>query len=229
TMLSIVLGTPEEEVHAALWEARRQQLIDRLDRSYKFVHDRMQEAAYVLIPTGSRAEAHLTIGRLLVARTPPEKREKAIFEIVNQLNRGAPLISSSDEREQLAKLNLVAGRRARTSTAYGAALTYFTAGAAVLPHDSWQRRRELMFELELHRAECEFLTGELAAAENRLTLLSARAANAVEGATVACLRMDVCLTRGGMSEAVAVGLEHLQYVGVAWTAHPADEEVRREY
>src|SRR5262249_15832320 len=103
-MLSIALGMLEQQVHAALWEALRQQLIDRLDRSYKFVHDRVHEAAYALIPEKSRAEVHLAIGRLLAAHTPPERRDEAIFEIVNQLNRGAPLITSRAEREQLAEL-----------------------------------------------------------------------------------------------------------------------------
>src|SRR5262249_14712992 len=153
--LSIVLGTSEEEVHAALWEARRQRLIDRLDRSYKFVHDRMQEAAYALIPIGSRAEAHLTIGRLLVARTPPERRDEAIFETVNQLNRAISLVTSVEEREQLAELNLIAGKRAKASTAYTSALRYLIAAASLLGDDCWERRRDLFFALELERAECE--------------------------------------------------------------------------
>src|SRR6516162_4773957 len=193
-MLSIVLGTSEEEVHAALWEARRQQLIDRLDRSYKFVHDRMQEAAYALIPERSRDEAHLTIGRLLVARTPPEKRDEAIFEIVNQLNRGAPLITSQEEREEVAELNLAAGKRAKASSAYASALTYLTAGAALLPADAWERRQELAFELELHRADCEVYAGELQGAEKRLEALSARALTTLERASVTCLRVDLYTT-----------------------------------
>ena len=130
--LSLVLGIPEEEVHADLQEAVRQEFIQRLDGSYRFVHDRVQEAAYSLIPESSRAEAHLRIGRLLLAHTPEEKREEAIFEIVSQLNRGAALIAQQDERDQLAGFNLVAGKRAKGSTAYASALTYFVTGATTL-------------------------------------------------------------------------------------------------
>jgi predicted ATPase len=108
----------------------------------------VQEAAYSLIPETQRAAAHLRIGRLLVAGTPPEKREDAIFEIVNHLNRGAALISELEEREQLADLNLIAGKRAKASTAYTSALAYFTAGVALLPEDSWKRRYDLAFALE---------------------------------------------------------------------------------
>src|SRR5271156_4214599 len=103
-MLAIVLGTSEGEVHAALWEAVRQALVERLDGSYKFIHDRVEEAAYSLIEEALRAEVHPRIGRLLLTQTPPENREEAIFEIVGQLNRGAALITEQDERDQLAEL-----------------------------------------------------------------------------------------------------------------------------
>src|SRR5882757_1684712 len=172
TLLSIVLGKSDDHVRSDLWDAVRLELVEQLEGSYKFIHDRVQEAAYSLIPERSRAEAHLLIGRLLAAQTPAEKREEAIFEIVNQLNRGVTLITSRDEREQLAELNLIAGRRAKATTAYASALTYLAAGAALLPEDSWERRHELSFALELHRAECEFLTGALAEAEQRLNVLA---------------------------------------------------------
>src|SRR5712675_1442566 len=188
TMLSIVLGKSNEDVRSDLWAAVRLELVEHLEGSYKFAHDRVQEAAYSLLSERLRAEAHLCIGRLLVVHTPAERREEAIFEIVNQLNRGAALITSRDEREQLAELNLIAGRRAKATTAYPSALTYLTVGVALLPEDSRERRRELTFALELHWAECEFLTGALAEAEQRLAALSTRAANTVERATVACLR-----------------------------------------
>src|SRR5206468_6281955 len=162
-------------------------------------------AAYALIPEGLRAAAHLRIGRLLAAHTPPEQREEVIFEIVNQLNRGVALITSRAEREDLAELNLIAGKRAKASTAYTSALTYLVAGAALLAEDSSERRHDLTFALELSRAECEFLTGALAEAEQRLTALSARAATTGERAGVTCLRADLCTTLDQGSRAIAVG------------------------
>ncbi|MEA2808342.1 MAG: hypothetical protein QOJ17_2483, partial [Rhodospirillaceae bacterium] len=228
-MLSIVLGASAEQVHSDLWEAVRLELIVRLEGVYRFVHDRVQEAAYSLIPAGLRAAPHLRIGRLLAAHTPPEKREEAIFEIVSQLNRGAALITARDEREQLAELNLIAGKRAKASTAYAAALSYLTAGAALLAEDSWERRHELTFGMELNRAECEFLTGALAEAERRLTELSARATNAVEQATVACLRVDLYVALDQSGRAAAVGLDYLRQLGIEWSPHPTEEQARREY
>ena len=227
--LSVVHGTSEEKVQSDLWEAVRLEFIVRLEGSYKFVHDRVQEAAYSLVSEQLRAEAHLRMGRLLAAHTPAEKREEAIFEIVNQLNRGAALITSREEREQLAELNLIAGKRAKASTAYASALKYLVAGAALLADDCWERRHELTFSLELHRAECEFLTGQSAAAEERLTMLSSRAANSAELATVSCLRVDVYTTLDQSDRAVAVCLDYLQHLGVEWSPHPTKEEGRREY
>ena len=113
--LSLILAKSAEEVGADLWEAVRLELVEHLEGSYQFVHDRVQEAAYSLIPEEQRDEAHLRIGRRLAAHILPEQREEAIFDIVNQFNRGASLITSRDEREQVAELNLLAGKRAKAS------------------------------------------------------------------------------------------------------------------
>jgi predicted ATPase len=222
-------GANDELYHKDLREAVRVGLISRSEDSYRFLHDRVQEAAYSLIPEELRAKAHLRIGRLLAAHTPTEKREEAIFEIVNQFNRGAALITSREERDQTAELNLIAAKRAKASTAYASALNYLITGGAMLADDCWERRRELTFALEFHRAECEFLTDQSVAAEQRLTKLSSRAANTVELATVACLRVDLYTTLDQSDRAVSVCLDYLRHVGVEWSAHPTEEEARREY
>ena len=138
------------------------------------------------------------------------------------------MITAREEQEQLAEFNLIAGKRAKGSTAYTSALTYLTAGAALLAEDCWDRLYELAFALEFHRAECEFLTGDAEAAEQRLDVLWARAANVVDRAAVGCLRVDFYTTLD-QSRAVAVGIECLRHLGVEWSPHPTEDEARREY
>ncbi len=226
--LAIALEMAEARLDAALWPAFRQELVERTAGTYRFAHDRVHEAAYSLIAEPRRSEAHLRTGRLLLARAPPERREEAIFDIVNQLNRGIVLIARQEEREQLAELNLLAGRRARASTAYASALNYLVAGAALVAPDSWERRHELMFELELNRAECEFQTGS-AAAEERLLKLSERARGLVEMAAVASLQQVLYTTFDRLDRSVEVALDYLRKVGIDWTPHPTGKEVSGEY
>jgi PAS domain S-box-containing protein len=157
-MLRMAYQGSIEEMHDHLWEAVRSGLIVRADNSYGFLHDRVQEAAYSLIPNELRAEAHVRIGMLLAEHTPAEKREEAIFEIVNQLNRGSHLITSIEDRERLAELNLIAGRRAKRLTAYDSALKYLRAGRALLAEETWERNYQLIYSIEHLTAECELLT-----------------------------------------------------------------------
>jgi PAS domain S-box-containing protein len=227
--LSVVLGLPEPQVQLDLWEAVRQEFLAVSEGTYRFVHDRVQEAAYSLLPPNARAEAHLRIGRLLIAHTPPEKRVEVVFDLVSQVNRGAHLISSPVERELVAELNLCAGRRAKAATAYESALKYLIAGAGTLAEARGSNRPDLAFELELQRAECEFLTGELASAEERLNALWTRADTATQRSAVACLRVDLYTTLNRSDRAVAVCLEYLAHLGMQWSPHPTEEEGRREY
>ncbi|MEX3773105.1 AAA family ATPase [Pseudomonas sp. MYb118] len=227
--LSTVLGMTKAQVRAVFWEAIRQELVHRLEGAYGFMHDRIHEAAYSLIPKAERPEAHLRIGRLLAAQTPEHEREEAIFEIVGQLNRGAALLTDRDEREQLARFNLMAGQRAKASTAYASAHNYLTTGAQLLDEDCWERLHDLIFALELNRAECELLTGQLSVAEKRLSALSEHATTTIERANVVCLQVDDYLMMDRSDAAVTVCLDYLRHVGIEWSASPSDDEVREEY
>ena len=227
--LSAVLEKSEPETEAELWEALQQELIVRSEGSYRFAHDRIQEAAYSLTAEEVRAEAHLRIGRLLHAHTAPEKREEAVFEIVSHLNRGAGLITSEDERLQLAQLNLVAGKRAKASAAFASALHYAIAGQALLTDECWEHRHQLMFQLELHRADSEFLTGDLTSAAERADGLRSRAADTVELGMATCLGIDDYMMLGQYDRAMALALDYLRRIGIDWPLHPTDEQVRCEY
>jgi PAS domain S-box-containing protein len=229
TTLSIVLASSVEEVHGALWPAVREELVERPGGVYRFIHDRVHEAAYSLIPEEGRAAAHLRIGRLIASRTPPEERQDAIFEIVNQLNRGSHLITSAEERVRVAELNLMAGRRAKLSTAYVSALSYLATARALLTQESWTDSYELIFSIESLLAECELLTADTVAAENRLSMLSERAKSAHDIARVTRLLLTLYQVMDRSDRAVEVCLEYLRRIGTDWSSSPTSDEAKREY
>lgn len=227
-LLGFILGLTQAEIEEKLAEAVRAGLIFQFDGTFKFIHDRVQEAAYLLIPENVQPAIHLRIGRVLAAQIRPEHRAEISFEIVNQFNRGAVLITSPEERQLVAELNFLAGKRARSATACTAALSYFAAGEALLGEENWEQCAELKFGLSLHRAECEFLTGDLTAAEDRLFRLAQRTSDLMELARVTCLQVSLYTTRD-INRAVQVGLDYLRHVGIEWNPHPGTAEVKLEF
>src|SRR5262249_7928555 len=171
-LLETVSQNSNQDSHGDLSAAVRAGLLFQSEHAYRFLHDRVQEAAYSLIAEDARGAAHLRIGRLLASRTPPARLEEKIFEIVNQLNRGSSLVTSAEQRARVAELTLIAGSRARACTAYASALSYLAAGRAMLTEEAWDRNYELIFDIESLMAQCELLTAQLSAAEERLTTLA---------------------------------------------------------
>jgi PAS domain S-box-containing protein len=227
--LTLVHGETEEAMHAALWEAVRAGLIVHQDNAYRFLHDRIQQAAYSLIPEAQRAEVHLRIGRLLLANMTADEFAEHLFEVANHFNQGATLLVDRDEKAQVAAIELRAGRKAKASTAYASACVYLVAGMALLDESNWGSRYELMFSLWLERAECEYLTGQLESAEARLASLSTRARTIVDTAAVTRLRINLYTNLDRSDSAVEVGLDFLRRISGQCSPHPTEEDVRLEY
>jgi PAS domain S-box-containing protein len=228
-MLGLAYEKSSEALHQDLWEAVRAGLIFRSDDFYRFLHDRVQEAAYSLIPQELRPATHLRIGMLLAAHTRAEKRDEAIFEIVNQLNRGSHLLGSTEDQERVAELNLVAGRRAKASTAYASALRYLGAARSLLNEQTWTHNYPLIFSTEYLMAECELLTADKDSAEARLSVLPRRARNRHDACLATRLRLTLYTTLDRCDRAVEVFLDWLRGEGTAWPTRPTRDDVLREY
>jgi PAS domain S-box-containing protein len=227
--LALASGLSELQVQTQLIMAARAGLIAQSADAGKFLHNRIQQAAYASIAPGERSAVHLGIGRALAGHPAPEWIDTRLFEIVNQLNRGAGLVHSSAERARIAVLNVRAGRRAKQSAAYSAALSYFATAEGLLDETRWQDQHGQAFELGLLRAECEYLTGDLESAEEHLATLSAHANDLVEHAAITCLRMDLYTTANRSARAVEVALDYLRQTGSSWSPRPDDAQVVAEY
>ena len=145
-ILALVQRDTEEAIHTALWEAVHAGLVLREDSAYKFLHDRIQQAAYSLILDEHRADIHLRIGRALLASMSADALAEHLFDVANQLNRGAGRLIDRDEKVQAATIDLRAGRKAKASSAYASACVYFAAGMALLSERDWDSHYELTFK-----------------------------------------------------------------------------------
>ena len=158
--LAMVRESSDEELHSAFLDAANAGLVIRLESAYRFAHDRVQEAAYALIPQALRprsAPSHRTSAARGAAQW--SRRPSSVFAVVNQLNHGVDLIADVDERLALLRLNVLAGVKAKAGIAYGAARDYLAHAAALVAADAWTRHYEATLELYLALAECEYLVG----------------------------------------------------------------------
>ncbi len=224
---------------ADLWESVEEGLVLPLDKSYgfapdlstgiepseigyRFLHDRVQQAAYELIPEEARSRVHLTIGRLLLGRDGGSALSEALFDIVNHLNVGRALVTDPEEGLRLAELNLAAGRKAKASAAYPSALSYFTVGAQLLADTSWTEHYALAFALHLERAEAQYLCGQLQEAEVGFVALLDRCRSPLDRADVYALLLVEFETMSRYADAIAAGLDGLRRLDVVIPAEPAE-------
>ncbi|MEH2280350.1 MAG: AAA family ATPase [Nostoc sp.] len=172
--------------------------------SYNFLHDRVQQAAYSLIPESQRKATHLKIGQLLLNNISPSAIEARIFDIVNQLNEGIDIISEQSQRYELAQLNLIAGKKAKASTAYRAAVKYFALGRELLIEESWLNNYQLTFALYRQSAECEYIIGNFYQAEILFNIALNHSPDKFQQADIYGIQMYLKMTQG---ENIAAGFE----------------------
>jgi PAS domain S-box-containing protein len=227
--LAKVHGTTEEEMHAALLEAIRAGLIFHQEGTCRFLHDRIQQAAYSLIPDEQRADIHLRIGRALLASMTADELAEHLFDVANQLNRGAARLVDREEKTRVATIDLRAGRKAKASAAYASARTYLAAGMALLDDRDWGSQYELTFGVWLERAECELLTGNFDKTEQLIVELLQRGVSKVDQAAVYHLKVQFHVAKSENPQAVDSALTCLRLFDIDLPAHPTQEQVRAEY
>ena len=244
--LAIIDQHPPARTAADLWGALREGLVVPLDGdyrlfdesagagpsdagselqiSYRFLHDRVLQAAYSLIEPERKEEVHREIGRLLWARSGEAPRDGDLLEIVRHLNLSARGLTGEAERAALARLNLRAGRRVKAATAYQAAAGYFDAGAELLGEAGWDRDRDLCFALAFEGAESTYLGGAPERAEARFEALLPRTRSSLERARIHNLRVVLYTTLGQFVDALRAGRDGLAALGVTLPESEAEQQ-----
>jgi predicted ATPase/signal transduction histidine kinase len=230
SLVAMLCDRTVAQVDRDLAAAAREDLVSRCAEAYRFAHDRVQQAAYLLIPDDERPAIHLRIARILRAQTPPEAIEVNVFDIVNQLNRATLLVTDEKEKLDIVGLNLIAARKAKAANAYAAAIGHLEMSANLLGPAAWEQHYALAHAVELQRAENEHLSGHLEDANRRLALLLERSRTTLDRATVLRLKDLVHLARGEILESIETERQRLALFGVVIPPHPswADAVAERE-
>ena len=244
--LAVIEERSPRETAKALWEAVRDGLVQspnadlrhyaeftdeeaaRTEINCRFAHDRVQQAAYSLVTEEDRPAEHLRIGRLLLANTNDDDLDDRIFEITRHLNTGRELITEIGEREELVRLNGIAGRKAKLSSAYESALNHFTLATDWLRGDAWSSDYDHTFGLYKDRIECEFLCSNPEAAEKLVQVAIEKAANNINLAAIVGIQQEAYANLGQLEQSIKTGLAGLKRFGVDMEMTPAMEAIMAE-
>jgi predicted ATPase/signal transduction histidine kinase/tRNA A-37 threonylcarbamoyl transferase component Bud32 len=191
---------------------------------YRFLHDRVQQAAYSLIPHSQKPETHLKIGRLIQQNFVDTAREEKLFELVGHLNLATELITRSIDRATLAELNLHASKKARNSTAYAAANTYLQTGIELLDPDCWETQYQLSLDLHTAATEVAYLNGNLDRMEQIAAIVMASARTISDKVEIYRIQIAALTANGKMHEAISIGRQALAQLGVELPISPDEAE-----
>jgi diguanylate cyclase (GGDEF)-like protein len=242
--LAIISEQSQAEVAAALWQALQSGLILPITETYKFfqdsgpttiladrtvpyrfLHDRVQQAAYSLITEAERPVLHLKMGRLLLQEVPEAQREERIFDILGQLNRGVDLIEELDEKIYLAQLNLMAGRKAKLSTAHTSALNYFQQGIELLSESPWQQFYSLSLQLHTQATSAALLSGQFSEMHQFASTVLHHAQTFLDTISVYEVLIESASSGGRFNEAIDLGAQVLGNLGIHFPESPTPEDV----
>lgn len=226
TLYSIL---PEAEYAATLEETVRERFLLTNDEGrFTFLHDRVQQAAYQLIPEDQRAELHLTIARLLRNNALPGSLESKNFEVANQYNNAIALISDKGEKLTVAGLNLMAARKAKASTAYSSALDYLMMAIWLFEEEDWEEHYPLAYDIYREKAELEYLNNQYERSEETIQFLIGHAHTDLEKVQLYNILIVQNTLLARYSDAIATGREALGIIGVELPQNNLKEALQHE-
>ncbi len=235
-ILAIIYEQNQNETLSVLHPAITEGLIQPLDENYKrlevaeksqfkFLHDRVQQAAYAMIDDEQKQAVHLQIGRLLLKNTQAEVLDEQVFDIVGHFNHSIELLNNQAERFEIAKLNLLAGQKAKMATAHGAAVNYLTLGQECLSENSWKMDYDLTLNLFREAAEAAYLSADFKQMEQLAKIISQQARTLSDEVKVCEISIQAYTAQNQQRKAIKTALIFLNRLGINFPEEPTQEDV----
>jgi predicted ATPase/HPt (histidine-containing phosphotransfer) domain-containing protein/two-component sensor histidine kinase len=186
-----------------------------VDMSYRFAHDRVQQAALSTNTSAERSRIHLRIGRLLLsAAGEQEPSDDQLFEVVTQLNLGRQHLENPDEKLRVAQLNLSAARRARSAAAHASAAQFADICVELLGERSFAVDYDASLNAHFVAAESYHLLHDEQRALKLIDAIEANARRALDRVAARNLKATIFTNQGRPQEATAISVETLDLLGL---------------
>lgn len=242
-LLSLVNEKPLNQTLSEIWQAVTEGLIiTESDYSHlmhtqdsdvmgeekveaRFLHDRVREAAYTMLPESRQSELHHKFGQLMMSHYSKEEIEENIFDVVNQYNQAVKLITDENEKKQVLELNIRAGSRAKSALAYAVAIDLFSIAKDLLPDNSWNSQYETSYNIYLNIYECENLNRNYEKADDYFQILQKNASNTVDKARAYVIRCFALNSQHRLTESISEAIRILKELGIKIREKPSNNDV----
>lgn len=217
-----------EEVTSGLWKALKEGFIHPLDSSYKyiknakinstfkFVHDGIQQVIYSLIDEAEKRELHLKIGRMIRGNCPQDHLKENIFDIVTHLNFSLELITNEKEIQEIAELNYLAGVKAKGASAFISAFEYFNLAIKLFGPQIWSYNQQRALEIYINGTEAAYSCAQYYIMENYSDIAFEKCDHSLSRIKLYEIKILALLAKNNASGAVEVALEALQYFNIVF-------------
>ncbi|MBC7531708.1 MAG: diguanylate cyclase [Oligoflexus sp.] len=187
---------------------------------YRFSHDRIQQAAYDLIPDEERLHVRHRAGRTLIRLHKKTRLDEYVFSIVNHLNSSTQFMSTETERLELIELNLHAARKAKVSAAYQTALEYLQAAMSLEKAEDWTQSYDLLIVIYREAAEVAFLNKAFDPMQRYVEKVLSKGRTLLEKIPAYETHVHAAISRNDMQEAILIGKKILKELGISLPQNP---------
>jgi len=186
---------------------------------FKFVHDRIREAALSRIAPAERAELHRHAASILLENTPADALPTAAFQLADHLIGAAERLDESGRRRAL-EILLLAGTQSLAQGASDSATHYLDMGRSLVVDCDWEDRCSIVFNLHIQGAQAALQCGKFDSANRYLDAVEPHGKAPIQFALVVATRVSVWAAseREGPLDLALAGLRQL---GVRWPRDPS--------
>lgn len=227
-ILAVMMNQPMDTTLNDLGKTIEAGLIFQSEDSYRFHHDRIQEAAYSLIPENEKVQMHNQIGTYLLNKMEGKKINEKILYIVNHLNAGRSVITDQKEKYRLAELNLVAMNKALASVAYESALNYSTVCLELIGENCWENNYSLSLTIHNQTAKAAYLHAEYQYLEQLSETIHKHAKNLLDTLDIYETVMQANITQGKLTEVLDMGINVFNKLGFRFPLKPKTYHIALE-